>query len=173
MPFFGLPVASPVGAYIGTVPLSSCDDAFWNDNLKEKVESFGVANLAKTLTKAGKKYFPLSRITWCDDADDAESAALLNGFFEAENFNVNLSKKKAITIASSGKRPLYWVKFITDRGVKNWKPAQKSKLLIPAVFIRQVYKYAKWYIKENGLNLKALKNDTQKVESIKERFKQG
>ena len=132
-----------------------------------------MTDLAKTLTKAGKKYFPLSHITWCDDADDAESAALLNGFFEAENFNANLSKKKAITIASSGKSPLYWVKFITDRGVKNWQPAQKSKLLVPAAFIRQVYKYAKWYIKENGLSLKALKNDTRKVESIKERFKQG
>ena len=148
-----------------------CDDVFWNKVLKEKAETFGVADLAKTLTKAGKKYFPLSQITWCDDADDAESAALLNGFFEAENFNANLSKKKAITIASSGKSPLYWVKFITDRGIKNWKPAQKSKLLVPAAFIRQVYKYAKWYIKENGLNLNALKNDTKKVESMRERFK--
>ena len=132
-----------------------------------------MADLAKILTKAGKKYFPLSQITWCDDADDAESVALLNGFFEAESFNANLSKKKDITIASSGKSPLYWVKFITDRGVKNLKSAQKHKLLVPAAFIRQVYKYAKWYIKENGLSLKALKNDTQKVESIKERFKQG
>ena len=148
-----------------------CDDVFWNKALKEKAETFGVADLAKTLTKAGKKYFPLSHITWCDDADEAESALLLNEFFKAENFNANLSKKKAITIASSGKSPLYWVKFITDRGVQNWKPAQKSKLLVPAAFIRQVYKYAKWYTKENGLNLKALENDTRKVESMRERFK--
>ena len=49
-------------------------------------------------------------------------------------------RKKAITFASSGKSPLYWAKFITDRGVKNWKPAQKHNLLVPAAFIRQVYK---------------------------------
>lgn len=148
-----------------------CDDAFWNGELKEKAETFGVADLAKTLTKAGKKYFPLQKITWCDDADEAECMFLLNEFFKAENFNANLSKKKAITIASSGKSPLYWVKFITDRGVKYWKPAQKYKLLVPVAFIRQIYKYTKWYIKENGLNFKSLKSDTKIVESMRERFK--
>ena len=143
-----------------------CDDAFWNTQFQRFADQFQVTDLAKALTKAGKRYFPLQEITWCDDVEDALCDDLLNELFESGNFSAHTMRKKMVFISNSSKNLFFWLKVLSRRGVKNWEPAQKHKILVPVAFFRQAYLYVKRYFQEDGFNLKILKQFGKKRSSV-------
>lgn len=145
-----------------------CNDLYWTQQLKSYAEKYDLVVLAKALTKAGKRFFPLDGITWCDDVDNSFCDDLLAEFYKSGNFNQNLPRQKAITITTSKKGLAFWIKLIATRGVNNWKPAQKYKILIPIAFLRQCFCYLYWYIKEYGLNCKELWEDRKRRKHIDE-----
>ena len=114
------------------------DDA-WEKEFKPYAQEAGLEKLAITITFMCKKWLGLSgEITWCDVADEALADEILMRLFIDGNFGHERPQTEKIQIQIRKKGVFSYLQYA---GMKNWKLAQKHKILQPFAWLYQICRY--------------------------------
>lgn len=134
---------------------SYLDDENWKTHFAVRTKRVGLDKLAITVTKLCKDYLGLnSSITWCDTADNSLCKELLLYILESGNFGINKKNNDdaVSNVIIKYKNPFDMLKGFQKNGRKNWKAAQKNKILVPFAWMYESVKLIKtaWGRKIHG-----------------------
>ena len=123
----------------------------WDDAFMSLAQKYGLDNLAITVTYTCKTWIGLPNYpVWCEKADHATAEELLEMIMASGNFGNKLGKDNrdikegVILYKHEG-----FFKRLQNRGLANWKAAQKHRVLRPFAWIYQGFRVM-------GLGIKAL-----------------
>lgn len=138
-------------------------DEFWEHKLQPLAATTGVEKLAVAVTRMGELYLGAPVHSWCKNADTDVCAQLFEMINNAGNFGRNQNQKDHAVKSVLNNRISF--KSLQQRGLINWKAAQKHKILRPFAWLYQIGRYIKKGIKRD-------KDSAGFVENYKEHRKQ-
>lgn len=152
-----------VNRYCGT----EIDGSLWDDKFRELVESYGMGTLAATVTYVCREWLGLPNAPmWCDGADRQTAEELLELIMASGNFGSKVERKGQSVKQGIVKYKQFGFKRLQERGLANWKAAQKHRVLRPFAWIYQGFRVI-------GLGTKAFFSNKQGMKQITEGNKKG
>ena len=148
------------------------DDNFWNSAFKSVARSLGYETLCKAVVRIGQLYFGLcDSILWCKDIDDSIAIELLELALDQGDLGNKSTRDFNPTIRVLNKLNegfFNFIKYEHASGMKNWKLAQKIKLLEPFAWIYGVGRHiGKTLMDKGGIaNLYSNKLKSKKQSSL-------
>ena len=117
-------------------------DEAWAE-FEPMADKIGLKKLAITTTKMCEIYLGLPERTWCSDAKLSLCDQLLSYVLECGNFGNKKTSAEAISenAFAYGSTPKMAFKLLQNRGIINWKLAQKHRALRPFAWIYQAMRY--------------------------------
>lgn len=149
--------------------LSVVDDRFWAETLKPLTDRTGLTTLAKIITRTCEVYFHMPEHTWCADTDMDACERLFQLVDKSGNFGrkKELVDKSTTAVLNNGIR----LSQLQERGMHNWKAAQKHRILRPFAWLYQICRYFKKGILERGKGSKGLWNNYKEHKEQMKLFK--
>lgn len=117
-------------------------DEKWDD-FQKLVGNTGLKTLAITVTKMCEMYLGLLPRKWSSNADESLSSELLNYLMESGNFGIKLKQNDDIelNVFLSARTPKVAFRLLKERGLANWKAAQKHNYLRRFAWLYQLWRY--------------------------------
>ena len=152
-----------VNRYCGT----EIDGSLWDDKFLELAETYGVGTLATTVTYICREWLGLPNAPkWCDGADRQTAEELLEMIMASGNFGSKVDRKGQSVKQGIVQYKQFGFKRLQERGLANWKAAQKYRVLRPFAWIYQGFRVI-------GLGTKAFFSSKQGMKQISEGNKKG
>ena len=117
-------------------------DEKWPE-FKTLAKNIGLKRLAVITTRMCEMYLGLPDRDWCKETDDSVCEELMEYILSCGNFGNKRTSEKEIsqTVFTYIWRPVTAVKWLQERGLINWKAAQKHAVLRPFAWIYQIGRY--------------------------------
>lgn len=141
-------------------------DEKWHE-FKKHAHNIGLENLAVVSTRMCELYCGLQEHMWCRDADEKACKRLMDYILSCGNFGVKQRGENGpgATILSNVRTPFALVRLLQERGIVNWKAAQKHSILRPFAWLYQIGRYL-----SKGLGRKnAIKELKEEYDTAKQR----
>lgn len=152
-----------VNRYCGT----EIDGSLWDDKFRELAETYGMGTLAVTVTYICREWLGLPNAPkWCDGADRQTAEELLEMIMASGNFGSKVERKGQSVKQGIVQYNQFGFKRLQERGLANWKAAQKYPVLRPFAWIYQGFRVI-------GLGTKAFFSNKQGMKQISEGNKKG
>ena len=152
-----------VNRYCGT----EIDGSLWDDKFLELAETYGMGMLVVTVTYICREWLGLPHAPkWCDGADRQTAEELLEMIMASGNFGSKVDRKGQSVKQGIVHYKHFGFKRLQERGVANWKAAQKYPVLKPFAWIYQGFRVI-------GLGTKAFFSNKQGMKQIAEGSKKG
>lgn len=152
-----------VNRYCGT----EIDGSLWDDKFLELAETYGMETLAVTVTYICREWLGLPNAPkWCDGADRQTAEELLEMIMASGNFGSKVERKGQSVKQGIVQYKQFGFKRLQERGLANWKAAQKYRVLRPFAWIYQGFRVI-------GLGTKAFFSNKQGMKQISEGKKKG
>ena len=152
-----------VNRYCGT----KIDGSLWDDKFLELAETYGMGTLAVTVTYICREWLGLPNAPkWCDGADRKTAEELLEMIMASGNFGSKVERKGQSVKQGIVQYKQFGFKRLQERGLANWKAAQKYPVLRPVAWIYQGFRVI-------GLGTKAFFSSKQGMKQIAEGNKKG
>ena len=152
-----------VNRYCGT----EIDGSMWDDKFLELAETYGMGTLATTVTYICHEWLGLPNAPkWCDGADRQTAEELLEMIMASGNFGSKVERKGQSVKQGIVYYKRFGFKRLQERGLANWKAAQKHRVLRPFAWIYQEFRVI-------GLGTKAFFSNKQGMKQIAEGSKKG
>ena len=143
-------------------------DDKWSEFQKHAVK-IGLENLAIVTTKMCELYLGLPHREWCSAADEKLCKQLMDYILACGNFGNIRSENIGIgeNVFYFSETPKSIFSLLHERGMANWKAAQKWPLLKPCAWIYQLFRYVKRGMKREDATTEVIKD----YKSAKQRIK--
>ena len=152
-----------VNRYCGT----EIDGSLWDDKFLELAETYGMGTLAVTVTYICREWLGLPNAPkWCDGADRQTAEELLEMIMASGNFGSKVERKGQSVKQGIVQYKQFGFKRLQERGLANWKAAQKYRVLRPFAWIYQGFRVI-------GLGTKAFFSNKHGIKQISEGNKKG
>ena len=114
-------------------------------------KKIGMEKLAIITTHMCEIYLGLSERNWCKDADEPLCSSLMEYILSCGNFgNKWADESKTVqTVLTYTRGPIATIKWLQERGLVNWKAAQKYAFLRHFAWIYQAGRYSLKGVKRN------------------------
>lgn len=120
------------------------NDEVWKSEFQPVLQNIKLEKFAIILTKMCQLHLGLKteNITWCFSADPSLCNELLDYFMEKGNFGRKTTGNgKVVSILSTDKNLIQFLKRLQHNGKINWKLAKKYSILQPFAWFYQICKY--------------------------------
>ena len=109
------------------------------------VNKCGLGKIAIVVTHMCEMYLGLSQHTWCINADENICKRLMNYIMSCGNMGVKhiTEDRPGISLLTYARGPIKALRLLQERGLANWKVAQKKVLLKPLAWIYQSGRYVR------------------------------
>lgn len=126
-------------------------DENWMD-FRSLAQVIGLEQLAKTMTRMCELYLGLPERQWCADVDHNLCELMMNYILSSGNFGNKWTSSEAVsqTVFTYTRGPVATFKWLQQRGLVNWKAAQKYKILRPFAWIYQGIRYIILGVSQEG-----------------------
>ncbi len=106
-------------------------------------KNIGLERLALVITKMCMNYLDLPRRKWCADADDMLCEQLMEYILSCGNFGNKKTDESDIgqNILAYARSPKSFCMLLQQRGLINWKEAQKHPIFRPFAWLYQIGRY--------------------------------
>lgn len=152
-----------VNRYCGTEVVGS----LWDDKFLELAETYGMGTLAATVTYICREWLGLPNAPkWCDGADRQTAEELLEMIMASGNFGSKVERNGQSVKQGIVHYKQFGFRRLQERGLANWKAAQKHRVLRPFAWIYQGFRVI-------GLGTKAFFSNKQGIKQISEGSKKG
>lgn len=120
-------------------------EQLWQNELYDLYKKFGLANVAKVLTKMSKLHFGICKsLTWCDDIQDEKCHELFEIISASGNFGRKKGDKTRVDqFEISSRNPILLIKFLQNGGEVHWKLLKRYPILSPLAWIYQSFRYVR------------------------------
>lgn len=153
--------------YVNRYCGAEIDGSLWDDKFLELAETYGMGTLAATVTYICREWLGLPNAPkWCDGADRQTAEELLEMIMASGNFGSKVERKGQSVKQGIVQYKQFGFKRLQERGLANWKAAQKHRVLRPFAWIYQGFRII-------GLGTKAFFSNKHGIKQISEGNKKG
>ena len=126
-------------------------DEKWSE-FEELAKNIGLDKLAVITTRMCELYLGLPKREWCKTADESICDSLMDFILSCGNFGNKWRSDKDIskTVITYVRGPFSAYKWFQERGLINWKAAQKYALLRPFAWVYQAGRYLFRGLRQDG-----------------------
>ncbi len=120
-------------------------DEKWLD-FRKMAQHIGLEKLAIIVTRMSEIYLGLSQHKWCEEADEELCDMLMSYVLSCGNFGskCNGDSNVSTRLFTYARTPMAFLRLLQERGLVNWKAAQKYRFLRPFAWIYQFGRYQRY-----------------------------
>ncbi|MBR0512934.1 MAG: nucleotidyltransferase family protein [Clostridia bacterium] len=118
------------------------DEKEWS-NFRMMAQRIGLEKLTEVVTRMCEMFLGLEEHTWCRNVDEKSCKGLMDFVLSCGNFGIKLVDKigPGANVLSYARTPFAFIHLLQERGLVNWKTAQKHAVLRPFAWLYQIGRY--------------------------------